>query len=682
MSIWLTAKECVSLPGLPSMEHNIRGRLNKAAGDSLDLRRRREGTKAFEYHVDCLPAEAREAVRQRHYKSVLGQSACQSVEVAKREQKEPAKPAQALEIMRQCPALLEREVDSLTDKQKQIADARVMLVQEVEKLRDAGMSRVGAVRLISDGSRDGTLPERLTPVAVIANARKGDRSGISVRTLQGWITVYETTRPGLERLALLAPGHKKETAPEDVGWFYSLFAPHYRNQQGPTLRKAYREFKAEWLTLYADQAAMLAALPSYDAVRRLLKKLPLREQVRGRVTGSAAKAYEIYSKRDWSQLPVNGCWIADGKSLELKVAHPITGRPFTPELTLVIDGRTRFVVGWSLSLAESCLGVADAYRYAMQRYGKPLFVYTDNGGGQTNRTLDADTTGIFPRMGIEHMLSRPGNPQARGIIERLNAVIPLHLAQRFVTYYGSSADPEKVRKMGQRLISLANAQRGNKELTEVQQKTLSQLPSWWQLHDAIEQEVQEYNNSHEHSELPKVNGEYMTPAAYRKLILEQEGDDIEYMTKGELREMFMPEVDKGRVAQRGWLQVGNNFYFSKDLINVDGERVRVAFDTHDANEVIVRKMDGTYICTAIWNGNTYAAVPVADVERQLRKRAERQVKRGERIIQDATDSMRPVIEFQAETDFSQFLAPEPETRQKVYLHEDDYEHDLKYGNHG
>jgi putative transposase len=209
--------------------------------------------------------------------------------VAKREQKEPAKPAQALEIMRQCPALLEREVDSLTDKQKQIADARVMLVQEVEKLRDAGMSRVGAVRLISDGSRDGTLPERLTPVAVIANARKGDRSGISVRTLQGWITVYETTRPGLERLALLAPGHKKETAPEDVGWFYSLFAPHYRNQQGPTLRKAYREFKAEWLTLYADQAAMLAALPSYDAVRRLLKKLPLREQVRGRVTGSAAK---------------------------------------------------------------------------------------------------------------------------------------------------------------------------------------------------------------------------------------------------------------------------------------------------------------------------------------------------------------------------------------------------------
>jgi putative transposase len=72
------------------------------------------------------------------------------------------------------------------------------------------------------------------------------------------------------------------------------------------------------------------------------RNLPRREKARGRVSGSAALAYECFQKRDWSQMPVNGCWIADGKSLEMKVAHPDHGRPFTPELTLIIDGRTLY----------------------------------------------------------------------------------------------------------------------------------------------------------------------------------------------------------------------------------------------------------------------------------------------------------------------------------------------------
>uniref|UniRef100_UPI0006685E11 DNA-binding protein n=2 Tax=Serratia TaxID=613 RepID=UPI0006685E11 len=104
MSIWLTAKECVSLPGLPLMEHNIRNRLDKAAGECGDLRRRREGTKAFEYHIDCLPAEAREVVCQRHYKSALEQSGCKSVDVPVPNKRPNLKSPQQLEIMRKCPA--------------------------------------------------------------------------------------------------------------------------------------------------------------------------------------------------------------------------------------------------------------------------------------------------------------------------------------------------------------------------------------------------------------------------------------------------------------------------------------------------------------------------------------------------------------------------------------------------
>ncbi|MGL9772949.1 MAG: hypothetical protein ACR5LG_00710 [Sodalis sp. (in: enterobacteria)] len=68
--------------------------------------------------------------------------------------------------------------------------------------------------------------------------------------------------------------------------------------------------------------------------------------------------------------------------------------------------------------------------------------------------------------------------------------------------------------------------RQGKELNTTQQKTLAILPSWRQLIDAIEEEVQRYNHSHEHSALPKVNGKSMTPAACKALLAE-EGDNIE-----------------------------------------------------------------------------------------------------------------------------------------------------------
>ncbi|QLH62364.1 transposase [Serratia symbiotica] len=481
----------------------------------------------------------------------------------------------------------------------------------------------------------------------------------------------------------MAPGQPKRKRPEDVVWFFGMFWPHYSNQNGPSVKEAYRSFKRDWYETYSDQPAMLMALPSYDAVIRLVDKLPLRERMRGRVSGSAAKAFEVYQQRDWSQMPVNGCWISDGKSLNLKVAHPIHGRPFTPELTLVIDGRTRYIVGWSVSLAENAIAVADAYRHGMKHYGKPLFVYSDNGGGETNKMLDADITGIFPRLHIEHMTGIPGNPQARGIIERLNGVMPDRLAKRFLTYNGIGADPNAVRIRGQQMLSLSNALRDGRELTAQNKKTLKILPTWRQLIDAVQEEIDDYNNHHGHSELPKVNGKWMSPAAYRQWVLEQEGDDIEYMTDGELREMFMPEVK--RVAQRGWIALENNQYFSKELITVDRQEVRVAFDIHDPTEVIVRQMDDTYVCTAIWNGNTASPVPVARVQKTLEERAKRKIKLAETKIQDAEDELRPALEHKADTDFSKFIPMESKPDRissRPYLFESEYEDDLKkYGNY-
>ncbi|MCP1065734.1 hypothetical protein M5G07_10620 [Serratia symbiotica] len=45
------------MPGLPGTAQGLRLALKKRAGTAPDLVRKREGSKAFEYHIDCLPAD-------------------------------------------------------------------------------------------------------------------------------------------------------------------------------------------------------------------------------------------------------------------------------------------------------------------------------------------------------------------------------------------------------------------------------------------------------------------------------------------------------------------------------------------------------------------------------------------------------------------------------------------------
>lgn len=616
--MFVVAKELVGIPGLPVTTKGIREALVRFSGEHPEFVRKREGTKAFEYHIDCLPGRAREIVKRRLFNQVVASAEhCQAdarVSVT-------SKARQELVLMQKCPALATREADKLTEQQRLIADARCVLVREVDRLRNLSETRAGAIAFISAESRNGSLPERLLRAVDLANARKGKRAGVSVRSLQAWYSLYHSTSDATQRLVLLAPGQVQKLKPDNCAWWVA-FKSYYGVPTGESAKAAWRKFKDWWQEQYRDQPAVLAAMPSYDAVLRMLKKEPLYRRMAGRVSGSAKRAYEVYSKRDWSMMPVNGVWISDGKSLDMKVLHPIYNRPFTPELTMVIDGRTRVVVGWSLSLAENRFAVAEAYRHGMENFGKPLFVYSDNGGGEKNKMLDDEEVGIFSRMHVDHMTGIPGNPQARGIIERLNGVIPINLARRFATYNGRNADPEFVRVMSKKMVSLTNALRQGKELTTEQKRTLGLIPDWNTLTQAVGEEIEKYNQSHEHSELPKVNGQHMSPLAYRKFVLETEGDDIEYVTAQELRDMFLPE--EIRTAARGWIQLGTNDYFAKELIEVDQEKVRVAFNPHDAQEVYIRRLDGTFVCTAIWNGNKRAPVPVARVEKAMQERANRQ----------------------------------------------------------
>lgn len=53
---WVTTQECLGIPGFPGTPANVRKKLDLLALGNPSLKRKREGTKAYEYHVSLLPA--------------------------------------------------------------------------------------------------------------------------------------------------------------------------------------------------------------------------------------------------------------------------------------------------------------------------------------------------------------------------------------------------------------------------------------------------------------------------------------------------------------------------------------------------------------------------------------------------------------------------------------------------
>ncbi|EHS4170565.1 transposase, partial [Escherichia coli] len=56
---WVTAQECVGMSCFPKHEVSIRRNLEKLAANHPELRRKRSGSKALEFHISVLPAAAR-----------------------------------------------------------------------------------------------------------------------------------------------------------------------------------------------------------------------------------------------------------------------------------------------------------------------------------------------------------------------------------------------------------------------------------------------------------------------------------------------------------------------------------------------------------------------------------------------------------------------------------------------
>ena len=560
------------------------------------------GGRLKKYLIASLPAEIRAAIMKR-----------QSDELAEKMPKmlPQVRPGTAMSAQ-----ALAEAAKLLNEKQRSVADARCAVVAAVLGIKyQYGCSAKAAVAQFL-----GLLAEGKLDAVTLGNLEKAnDRSRsakVGERTLDGWISAYLKAEDATERLVALAPKTTKAVKPiESYGWL-PMFMQFHNIPSAPKLAHSYRRF-VQW----AEAENMpVNDVPNLSMVRRVWDKLPLIMQERGRKTGAAYKSLLPY----------------------------VHGRPFKPEVTVIIDGCTRFVVGFSVSLAESCVAVSDALRIGVKHFGLPIIYYSDNGGGQTGKTIDHEITGITSRLGIWHETGIAGNPQGRGIIERWWKDNLIEMARQYETFAGAGMDSSTKNLMYRKMESAFNALEKGKELTVEQQKYLKKLPSWSQFIADVVKCIDEYNNR-PHGELPRhPDGGHYSPKAYREMRLEQDGIAPDMLSAEELATMFMPQ--EVRKVQRGWLDLFNNSYFSVELAEYHKDEVRVSYDLDDASVVNVFDMDGKFITKAQANGNTREAFPTARIDQLAEKRRKGKIKRAENAIKLANAEVNPALEQAAAWD--------------------------------
>ncbi|STZ75534.1 bacteriophage transposase [Bergeriella denitrificans] len=603
------------------------------------------GGKKRMYPLTGLPPEIQTAIREKQAAEIL--SRADQLPVAVVGNPPAAKPKKlgvALRREAQLMIPLDDLMKGYTQKQKDCAHARMALASAVLHIhRVAGLALKPAIALLIERIETGTADAVLVAAVPLANARSGGKAKLSARSLMGWVQDYKHGQTPAERLALLAPKTTKQETPIMAYGWLPHFAKVHCIPSAPSLSESYRVFAAAW-----QREQRPEQLPTLRQVTRVWGKLPMIMQERGRKTGAAYKAILPYVKRDWDALNPNDVWIGDGHSFKAKVAHPLHGRPFKPEVTVLIDGCSRMVMGFSVSLAESCVAVADGLRIGIKHFGVPLMYYSDNGAGQTGKTIDHEITGLTARLGIHHETGLPGNPQGRGIIERWWQDNLIALARQYETFVGAGMDSSTQSLIYRKMESAFNALDKGKALTDEQQRYLQKLPSWSRFIADVAACIDAYN-ARPHSELPKkADGSRYTPAEYRDKRLADGGITPDYLSQQELDMLFMPQ--EIRKVQRGWIDLFTNQYFSEDLAQYHKDEVRVAYDLDDAQTVVVYDLDGKFLTKAKLNGNKRSAFPLSRRDQLAEQRAQGRIKRSEQAIALAKAELNPALEQAAALD--------------------------------
>lgn len=189
-----------------------------------------------------------------------------------------------------------------------------------------------------------------------------------------------------------------------------------------------------------------------------------------------------YRMRNTDCLAVGEVYSMDGHTVDVYLAHPVSGGIFRPELTLVLDIASRFIAGWYLSEAESTYSAILALSHAFTSHDHVCaWLHVDNGSGFKNKAMNTESVGYYDRFGIQTMYSIPGNSKGRGHVERVFRTLRDGHDKFFANgefYCGDDMAPEI-----------------NRRLSDQVRRGKRRLPTLAQYRDSVAAWVEHYNQS-------------------------------------------------------------------------------------------------------------------------------------------------------------------------------------------
>ncbi|WP_353613036.1 transposase domain-containing protein [Mangrovibacter phragmitis] len=375
---WVSANEVAGIAGLPTTPRRTRDTLERMVAGRTELRRKREGSKAFEYHISALPPQVRaEFLTSKG----LIETGVGLITLPENNKKTVAS-AESFERQK-----LWQHWEKASNEQRLRAEHRAKAVALVAELQDSGLT----LRL-----------------AMATAAKKLQMSEGSLRNL--YYRVQNRSRdlwaPVLldRRLREKRKTNREAPISEDA---WQFFLGDYLRPEEPCFTKSY-----ELLVIAAREYGW--EIPSERTLRRRVEReVDVRVIVATRKGDNALARMFPSQQRTVAQLSAMEWINGDGYQHNVFVRW-YNGEVIRPKTWVWQDVHSRKIIGWRTDVSENSDSIRLSLMDAISDFGKPEHVTIDNTRAAANKWLSGgvpnryrfkvkpdDPMGILPLLGIQ-----------------------------------------------------------------------------------------------------------------------------------------------------------------------------------------------------------------------------------------------------------------------------------------
>lgn len=252
--------------------------------------------------------------------------------------------------------------------------------------------------------------------------------------------------------------HKK-AIPDEV---FAVFTSYYLDESRKSVRRC-MELTESYLR-HENKDGLLPLASPQTFTREILRSIPPAALVLCREGMKACTdKMLLYLHRTYDDLASNDIWVCDNHTFDVFINDGEHEKPIRVYLTAFQDVRSRKFVGWYVTLNPSSAATLTALRRAVEKYGIPKRILSDNGrefltfdiggrGFRKSRKLsreEHEIPTIMQNLGIEFTTAMVKNARAK-IIERAFLDVKNGFSKMFEGYTGGTIAerPERLKKTG------------------------------------------------------------------------------------------------------------------------------------------------------------------------------------------------------------------------------------------